>query len=422
MTLDFVKLKPIQSLVTSLFFQKRNLLVMLPRQEGKTELGVRLIHSLLSNNSKSRSALFLAKSKSAGVKATREKFSRVFDDKTFTVNTAQVYNKKHPSLVCYMDSVDKQPARLRGGTYKLIHWSEVAFSEFDHGVNVEHVLNTCIRPTMRAVDGLAYLESTPNGKNGWADLWDNAASLGFSTFKCPLSQLVEMNLSSREEFERLQSTMPRLEFLQEYECQFVSFQGIAYEELQSHHVWERMPSPSPSHTVFSGIDWGWDPSATCVLFSYISQGRICVFDEIYSKKMTNAELAKAINEKMHVYDIRKFMAFGDHDPKSIDELQRFGIPIEPADKTNTLGQRMDIKTLFKQDKLYIHPRCVFTLKDMQTAPWNPKVHGDIDYKKCGWGHFDAEAAMRYMIRSVLYNTGINASEQTQTALHWAKQR
>lgn len=393
---------------------------MMPRQEGKTELGIRLIHSLLSNPAKSRAALFLAKSKSAGVKATREKFARIFDDRTFTVNTAQVYHKKNQSLVCYMDSVDKQPARLRGGTYKLVHWSEVAFAEFEHGVTIEHVLNTCVRPTMRAVNGLAYLESTANGKNGWADLWENAEALGFSKIRLSLSQLVEMGLCPQSEFDKLQATMPRLEFLQEYECEFVSFQGIAYEELQNHHIWEMMPPPIPKFTVFAGIDWGWDPSATCVVFCYIMQGRVCVFDEIYSKKITNQELAQAIREKLIAYDISKLMCFGDHDPKSIDELTRYGLPIAPADKTNTLGQRMDIKTLLKRDRLYIHPRCKMTLRDLQTAPWDQKKHGDIDYKKCSWGHFDAEAAMRYLIRSILYNNGVNETEQTAQALDWAR--
>lgn len=420
MSLSFQSLRPIQCLVAAEFFKKRHLLLMLPRQEGKTELGIRLIHSLISNSTRSRAALFLAKSKSAGVKATREKFTRIFDESAFKVNTAQVYNKDNPSAVCFMDSVDKQPSRLRGGTYKLVHWSEVAFSEFEHGVTIEHVLNTSVRPTMRATDGLAYLESTANGKNGWADLWDNAASLGFSTLRVPLSMLVELGLAKREEFEKLQSTMPRLEFLQEYECEFVTFQGIAYEELQNHHIWDRMPNPEPKQTVFAGIDWGWDPSATCVVFAHIVAGRICVFDEIYSLKMTNEELSNAIRLKIQAYDIRRLVAFGDHDPKSIDELTRFGIPIEPADKTNTLGQRMDIKTLLKQDKIYFHPRCTYTLRDIQSAPWDLKRHGDIDYKKCSWGHFDGEAALRYLVRSILHSDHVESTEADPNKIHWAK--
>lgn len=420
MSLDFKSLRPLQCLVASEFFRKRHMLLMLPRQEGKTELGIRLIHSLIHNHTRSRAALFLAKSKAAGVKATREKFARIFDDGQFRVNTAQVYNKDNPSAVCFMDSVDKQPSRLRGGTYKFVHWSEVAFSEFEHGVTIEHVLNTSVRPTMRATDGLAYLESTPNGKNGWADLWENAANLGFSTMKVPLSTLVELGLARQDEFEKLQSTMPRLEFLQEYECEFVTFQGIAYEELQNHHIWELMPNPEPKQTVFAGIDWGWDPSATCVVFAHIVAGRVCIFDEIYSLKMTNEELSQAIRLKMQAYDIRKFVAFGDHDPKSIDELTRFGIPIQPADKTNTLGQRMDIKTLLKQDKIYFHPRCKFVLRDIQSAPWDLKRHGDIDYKKCSWGHFDGEAALRYLVRSILHSDHVESNPIDGNKLHWAK--
>lgn len=412
----FTDLKPIQALVANLFFKKKNLLLMLPRQEGKTELGIRLIHDLI-NSDKTRAALFLSKSKSAGIKATREKFSRIFPENEFKVNTAQVYKKTNPSAICYMDSVDKQPSRLRGGTYKLVHWSEVAFSEFDHGVTIEHVLNTCIRPTMRATNGLSYLESTANGKNGWFDLWENAEKLGFHKLKVPLSLLVDLGFCDVQEYEKLQKTMPRLEFLQEYECEFVIFQGITYDELKSHHIWEMMPNPSSKDIIYAGIDWGWDPSATSVVFCYVLNGRVCVFDEIYSKKITNQQLAKLIQDKIHFYDLRKFNAYGDHDPKSIDELSRYGIPVSSADKSNVLGQRMDIKTLFCQNKLYIHPRCKNLLKDLQSATWDTKKHGDIEYAKCSWGHFDAEAALRYVIRSVIFD---KKNDEKLEMPHWAK--
>lgn len=398
--LDFRSLKPIQSLITGQFFQHKHLMVMLPRQEGKTELGVRLMHSLISNPTETRQGLFLAKSKEAGKKATREKMARLFDPSSFKVNTVQVINKGNPAAICFMDSVDKQPSRLRGGSYHLVHWSEVAFSEFDHGVTVDHVYNTVLKPTQRKTNGYSYLESTANGKNGWYDMWENAAKYGFKTIRYPLSLLVEMGLVTEEEYLSLKATMPDLEFRQEYECDFVTFNGLVYEEQQKHHVWAEMPNPENWMAVVSGIDWGWQPSATCVLFAYVREGRICVFDEIYGQKIRLEDLQVMIQDKLNDYNIGRYTAVGDHDPDKIAELVRNGINCTAANKVNVLGQRMQIKTLFKNDMLYFHPRCVNTLRDLTTATWDPKKEGDLLYSMCTWGHYDGEAALRYLVREL----------------------
>lgn len=398
--LNFNTLKPLQCLVAGMFFRHKHILLMLPRQEGKTELGVRLMHNLVSEPKATRQGLFLAKSKEAGKKATREKMSRIFADSDFQVNTIQIVNKRNPNAICFMDSVDKQPSRLRGGSYHLVHWSEVAFSEFDHGVTVDHVYNTVIRPTQRATYGYSFLETTANGKNGWYDLWENADALGFKRIKFSLSQLVDIGLVSAEEYERLKSTMPGLEFAQEYECEFVTFQGLAYEEMQEGHIWAQMPDPEPWQAVVGGIDWGWQPSATCVLLAYVRQGRVCVFDEIYGQKIRLEDLEQTIRDKLRDFGVGRFTAVGDHDPAKIEELVRHGIAVAPANKANVLGQRMQIKTLFKNDKLFVHPRCTNLIRDLQSATWDPKKEGEIQYSNCTWGHYDGEAALRYLIREL----------------------
>jgi hypothetical protein len=398
--LNYQQLKPLQSLITGLFFKHKHILLMLPRQEGKTELGVRLMHNLISERVHTRQGLFLAKSKEAGKKAIREKMARIFSDADFDVNTLQIVNKANRNSICFMDSVDKQPSRLRGGSYHLVHWSEVAFSEFDHGVTVDHVYNTVIRPTQRATYGYSYLETTANGKNGWYDLWENAENLGFHRIRFSLSQLVDIGLVSAEEYDRLKSTMPGLEFAQEYECEFVTFQGLTYEEMKEGHIWPQMPDPQPWQNVVAGIDWGWQPSATCVLFAYIKQGRVCIFDEIYGQKIRLEDLEAQIRAKLSDFGVGRFSAVGDHDPAKIEELVRHGIAVAPANKANVLGQRMQIKTLFKNDRLYIHPRCSNLIRDLQSATWDPKKEGDIQYSNCTWGHYDGEAAIRYLIREL----------------------
>ena len=373
-------------------------MVILPRQEGKTELGVRLGQHCIAHTSQTRQGLFLTKSKEAAKKMTREKLSRIFDESMFTVNTEIIINKQRPQNVLYIDSVDKRPDKLRGGTYNIIKWAEVAFSEFDHGVTVHDVYHKILKPTLRESRGYSYLESTPNGKNGWYEMFENAAELGYQAVRFPLSTLVEMGLRSKEEYEELKKGTPDLVFRQEYECEFVTFSGLAYDELQKHHVWAEMPPPAHDTRCYIAIDWGYSPSATCVLFGYVIDGRICIFDELYGTKWLLSEVADHIKKKLQQWNIASVGGVGDHEPRSIEELTRMGIPVSPCNKVNVLGNRMEIKTLLRQDRLYIHPRCKMLIKDLEAATWDPDKDGELHYPGCSWGHYDGEASLRYFVR------------------------
>lgn len=392
------KLRPIQALLSSLFFEHKHLMVILPRQEGKTELGVRLGHNCIANPKQTRQGLFLTKSKEAAKKMTREKLTRIYAQDSFDVNTEIVINKQRRENCLFIDSVDKRPDKLRGGTYKFIHWAEVAFSEFDHGITVHDVYHKVLKPTLRDGKGLSYLESTPNGKNGWYEMFQNAKELGYFPVHFSLSKLVELGLRTREEYDELKRQTPELVFRQEYESEFVSFQGLAYEELQPKHIWKDMPAPEDYMRCYISIDWGYFPSATCVLFGYVIDGRICIFDELYGKKWLLSDVANEIKKKLQLWNIAKIGGVGDHEPRSIAELTKLGIPVSPCDKTNVTGNRLEIKTLLKQNKLYIHPRCEWLLKDLQSAEWDNKKDGELRESICSWGHFDGEASLRYFVR------------------------
>lgn len=391
--------KPIQSLVAAQFFKHRHVMVMLPRQEGKTELGVRLMRSLITPEHQTRQGLFLAKSKTSLKKMSSEKFKRLFDDQIFEVNTEVIYNKKNQFSKVFIDSVDKDTNKLRGGTYHLIHWAEVAFSELQLGMTVHDVHSKILKWTLKETNGMSYYESTANGDNGWKEMWlDYDRYPDFKRICYSGSQLVDMGLMEQSFFDDMKSKTPRLEFEQEVECKFVTFTGRAYEEFKEHHIWNEMPGPNGAQ-VFFAIDWGWEPSATCVLFGFNYKGRICIFDEIYSQHLLNSDLMALIQDKFNFWKCDKVMGVGDHDPKSIQELLNAGIPVGLCDKVNVLGNRMEVKTLFKQNNLYIHPRCSFVIKDLNNAVFHAKKNdGSLDDGKCKWGHWDGESTLRYLIR------------------------
>ena len=395
-------LRPLQALAAAQLFKCRRLMVSLPRQYGgKTELGVRLTESLLRFPS-TKSTLFLAKSHPSAKKMAREKFMRLFDKELFSVNTETIYLKKYPTSCGFIESVDKDPDRIRGGTYSFVHWAEVAFSKLEGQATIMDVFDRVINPTLRLRDAYAYLESTNNGKNGWYDLWNNASEFGFKTLKVSLSDMVYLGLVPAEEYETIKKTTQPDVFQQEYECEWVTFAGRTYPEFLGYHILPDMPPPEAWQTVAMGIDWGYTPSATCVLFAYVKDHCVYVFDEHYQTEELAIHTAQAIEGKVAQYGIRHYVCAADHEGDRNEELTRRGIKCFQAKKSDVLGNRIQIKEMFFADRLFIHPRCQNLIRDLQAAVWDGRKSdkGEIDYAQCTWGHFDAEAALRYLIREV----------------------
>lgn len=384
-------------MAAALFFKYRRLILVLPRQYGgKTELGCRLGVDLVGRPT-TKSGLFLAKDHPSAKKATREKFLRLADPKLFSVNTQQVYLKRHKTSTLFIGSVDKEPDRLRGGTYAFVHWSEVAFSKIDKGETITGVFDKVVKPTLSLQDGYCLLESTLNGKNEFYSLYQDAAAHRLHVLHIGLHQMVEMGLVTQEQFDYEKSQYHPDVFKQEFLCEWVSFLGKAYPEFTDAHVDATMPDPEEWQTLLMAIDWGFRPSATCVLFAYVNDGVLNIFAEHYAMEETPIETAEVINlyQKRHG---GRTSCVADHDPARILELNRRGIPCGNADKTNVMGARMQIKEALYFNQVRIHPRCENLRRDLDAAAWNNKKDGELDDAQCTWGHFDAESALRYLIR------------------------
>ena len=161
------------------------------------------------------------------------------------------------------------------------------------------VFDKVINPTLTQTDGYVFLESTNNGKNGWYDLWNDAETYGFKKIKLSLSDLVYLGVVTQEEYDKIKSTTHPDVFRQEYECEWVTFAGRVYEEFdEKFHVSKDVKGPEDWQIVISAIDWGYDPSATCVLFAYVKDGILNIFDEHYKTKELAVNTAVSIQEKL----------------------------------------------------------------------------------------------------------------------------
>lgn len=124
-----------------------------------------------------------------------------------------------------------------------------------------------------------------------------------------------------------------------------------------------------------GLDWGFSNAPTGFSAVLTSEARreIFIFDEIYHTRMTNLDIANKIKEKGY----EKCLIKADNaEPKSIKEVQDFGIPrIRPASK-GADSVRAGIQKL--QDySIYVHPRCTNTIIELNNYVWDTDKDGKV---------------------------------------------
>lgn len=98
--------------------------------------------------------------------------------------------------------------------------------------------------------------------------------------------------------------------------------------------------PEGAEYIGTGMDFGFTNDPTAVVSVYKSDGNLYVKEELYQTGLTNQDIAKLIDKS------NKFIA-DSAEPKSIEELKRMGLKVEPAMKgKDSVNQSIDILKRF----------------------------------------------------------------------------
>lgn len=151
----------------------------------------------------------------------------------------------------------------------------------------------------------------------------------------------------------------------------------------------------------AGLDFGYtnDPTAFFLGFLDLEQKKLYVWDEIYSKGLSN----KRIFEEIQALGYSKERITADSaEPKSIDELKGYGLRVSSAKKgkDSILNGIQWIQDL----EIIIHPRCVNFLTEIGSYTWKEDRFG----KKLNEPVDDANHlmdAMRYALESYIRKKG-----------------
>lgn len=136
--------------------------------------------------------------------------------------------------------------------------------------------------------------------------------------------------------------------------------------------------PPEAKYVGSGLDWGYTNDPTTLIDAYQYNGQY-IFDEVlYRKGMLNSDIANFIKN-----DPLKRVIYADSaEPKSIDELRRYGIRILGADKgRDSIVYGID---LLQQTRFRVTKRSVNLIKELRGYIWDTdrtgmKLNKPVDY-------------------------------------------
>jgi hypothetical protein len=185
---------------------------------------------------------------------------------------------------------------LRGRGITFVALDEIAFMHPD-------VWYQIIRPALMDTGGSAVMLTTPNGRNWYYDLWDNAK-------RDPNFQRWHWTTSVNpiipdEEIESARATMSASDFNQEIMAQFVTKAGMVYPDFNHKSVIDK-DIELRDMEIGLGIDFGYaNPTAIAFMAYNPSTEQVFQFDEIYKERTPIESIAKEIEDKLRSYGIRK---------------------------------------------------------------------------------------------------------------------
>lgn len=279
------------------------------------------------------------------------------------------------------------PDSLRGVKIDLIIFDEVAF------IPNWGMVWTILRPTLMDSQAECLFISTPNGFNHFKVLADTCNKR--SDWKYFHYTIYDNPHIKREEIEQSKTEMTEDAFAQEMMGDFRKMEGLVFKNFQR-DVHIQVLSGFETAFWLRGLDRGFtNPTAVCYI-RVDKDDTWYMTDEIYQTGLTTSRLSQML------FDMDEHLGINEYELSTMDsaqasdikELQDFGHDFLPVKKesgeTNAEYVRYKIQRLYSRlelkdgkSKLYIHPRCVNTIREFEKYKYKPKKLleqsvGDID--------------------------------------------
>ena len=144
--------------------------------------------------------------------------------------------------------------------------------------------------------------------------------------------------------------------------------------------------PKEARYVGSGLDFGYTNDPTAIVDIYIWNNKRILDESCYKKGMSNSDIAKVLRTDGIVYA-------DSAEPKSIDEIKRFGIKIKPVTKGKD-SINYGIQVMQEQEEYLVTKKSVNLIKELRSYIWDSDKNGERINKPIG-GNDHAIDATRY---------------------------
>ena len=241
--------------------------------------------------------------------------------------------------------------------------------------------------------GPAWLTTTPKGRN-----WVYAQLANVTVFRATTAENPYLD---REFVRSLEAIYSGPFARQELAGEFVSFEGLVYEEFdRGVHVRE-MPV-QPGWRYVAGVDEGYTNPAVILVVGFDGDDRAHVAEEFYRRRALQGDVVAEAQRLRDVYQITMFFV----DPSAaglIAEMRAAGLPVAPADHRVMDGiQRVKARLPLAGDgrpRLTVAAGCVNTLAEFESYVWREGRAGMRDEPEKANDH--AMDALRYVMNSAI---------------------
>lgn len=313
-------------------------------------------------------------------------------------------------------SLPNNPDNVRGYQATDVYIDEHAFFE-----NPEEIW-TAILPALTRGERIT-INSTPRGKLGqYWKIWDE--SIGglneFERFEFPYSKIrSELSPQIVENIEEIRANMSELQFLQEYECQFIdeNISMFPYEIIKP-CIDENVPFAFKHQTanpIYMGIDFGIQRNSTIIVFfektkdgwvlmqpikEFMGAKRLDVSDPEHKHEADFTPILEWIKKSiMVVRPTRVYLDANGMGERLFDELRRdFGALLYPVKANNEMKEKLilTLRILFENQRIKI-PDSDLVISQLHDLQKSATPSGKAKYKHSPGKYDDVVWAMCYAL-------------------------
>jgi len=280
-----------------------------------------------------------------------------------------------------------------GRSYDLIVFDEAALSK-----EGEAAFNVALRPTLDRPGSKVIFISTPRGKKNWfSRFYARGFTSEFPQWISLTADWTENTRMSADDVMEAKKAMSALEFAQEYQADFNSFEGQIYQ-LTEENIIESLPEGN--YEFFAGLDPGYKDPTAFVVFAYdLENDWYYVVDDYLEAEASTSKHAAKIQELIDKWGIDAIFIDSAAAQFGADLAYMYNIATIKAKKQVLEGIAF-CQTIVQQDKLKILRHCSWVIDSIDQYQWDDRETLTIEKPLHNEASHIADA-MRYALYSFI---------------------